>query len=195
MWQAAGRARFETPRTLCNTLCSCAAGDGALVARQQLFSVYVHVPPGAELEDDTSLFRPHVIADRVATSWGGFSLVQVRAARPPAGAAQRPAVAPLLVAVPVLHRAALATKVGARMCSARPLVDQQRRSPPPCCSRFAPPSVALGGGLARQHHGAGAPERSTHRPWRHRLWSHEPRSHNPTPSRLVTQCKRRAARR
>ncbi|KAK9845205.1 hypothetical protein WJX81_000030 [Elliptochloris bilobata] len=55
---------------------SCVQGGSALVERQQLFSVYVHVPPGAELEDATGLFTPYVIEQRVATSWGSFSLAQ-----------------------------------------------------------------------------------------------------------------------
>ena len=45
--------------------------------RQQLFRVYVHVPPGARLEDATGLFTPYIIWQRVATSWGSFTLAQV----------------------------------------------------------------------------------------------------------------------
>lgn len=59
--------------------CACVRpGGGALVERQQLFTVYVHVPPGSELDDPMGLFTPYVIEDRVATSWGSFTLAQVR---------------------------------------------------------------------------------------------------------------------
>jgi hypothetical protein len=158
MWQTARARAWRLARpcaTLCKTLISCSAGDGALVARQQLFSVYVHIPPGAELEDETSLFRPHIIADRVATSWGGFSLVQARAARPLIGAALLPA------AVPLLHRAVFATEAGACMCK-----------PPACQQAAQPPAAALlshravlvtmGGGSARRRHAARAPKSWSH---------------------------------
>ena len=47
--------------------------------RQQLFRVYVHVPPDAELDDATGLFTPHIIKQRMPTSWGSFTLAQARA--------------------------------------------------------------------------------------------------------------------
>ena len=44
-------------------------------AASSLFSIYVHVPKGVSLNvSSSSRFSSSVIADRVATEWGGFTL-------------------------------------------------------------------------------------------------------------------------
>ncbi len=58
--------------------CAADAGAADIVARQALFSVYVHSQPAHAGYKEGSPFRGHVITGRIETDWGDHSLVEVR---------------------------------------------------------------------------------------------------------------------